>query len=64
MQYLDNLITEAYYYVMIDTPNDMQSDLKQTAKSLMFGRKNQNKQLFHTHIFRQTQFPRYKLLKI
>ena len=24
---------EANYYVMIDTPNDMQSDLKYTAKS-------------------------------
>ena len=33
-----------YECVMIDTPNDMPSDLKQIAKGLMVGRKNnQNK---------------------
>ena len=31
---------EAFYYVIIDTPNDMISDLKWSAKSLMVGRKN------------------------
>ena len=31
---------EAYYYVNVDTPNDMPSDFKETAKSLMVGRKN------------------------
>ena len=38
----NQLGTEAKYYVMIDTPNDTQSDpdLKQTAKSLMVGHKN------------------------
>ena len=32
---------EGYYYGMIDAPNDMPSDLKQIAKSLMVGRKKQ-----------------------
>ena len=36
---------EAYYYVTINTPNDMQSEVKQTPKSRMVGRKKQsNKQ--------------------
>ena len=35
---------EAYYYFMIDTRNDMPSDLKQTAKSLIIGRKKTIKQ--------------------
>ena len=35
---------EAYYYVMIDTPNDMTSDLKYRRQSLMVGCKQTNKQ--------------------
>ena len=35
----------AYYYVMIDTSNDMPSDLKETAKSLMVGRENNQTKL-------------------
>ena len=30
---------EDYYYVMIDTPNAMPSDLKQTTKIMVVGRK-------------------------
>ena len=37
---------EGYYYVMIDTTNGMPSDYKQTAKSLMVGRKyNETKKI-------------------
>ena len=35
-----NLIFLTVNYVMLDTPNDMASELKYTAKRLMVGRKN------------------------
>ena len=31
---------EAYYYLICDSPNDVPSDIKQTAKSMMVGREN------------------------
>ena len=45
------LEAEVYYCIMIDTPNDMPSDLKQTAKIMMVGRKNNKKQDKKTSFF-------------
>ena len=41
---LNSLQLFSSYYLMIDAPNCMPSALKQTAKSLMVGRKNNQKQ--------------------
>ena len=37
------LEAEGYYYVMIDTPNDMPSDINYTAKSLLVRRQYNKK---------------------
>ena len=50
------LRAEAYYYIMIDTPNFMSSDLKETEKSRMVGSKRHKKQhishlIWNNHTF-------------
>ena len=44
---------------MIDTPNDISSDLKQTVKSLMVGRK---KIVFYSLIMKLFRFESYEIL--